>query len=618
MGRLDDVGYWSILGLATAFVNFLIVISKGDNKQPPTWLKLSSRPSHVITSVKNLYKEISHFEGLILMPLILTVLLLGCTNLVVIVFSAPHNWDSMTYHLARVAYYLQHNNMNYFDANYWAQVIHPKNSSLLNLYTYLVSGRNENLTQLVQFISYWVAICSVYAISRKVGNSKTQSVFAATVGALLTEWLMQATTTQNDMILTVYMGATVYFLFAFRETHKWKYLGLTALGVGLSIGTKASSFLPLLSVALVALYTFFQSKANLHRRLRDFAILVGCTLIAVCIFALPSGYIENYRNFGHPIGPDNVRAIHAFEGKPISYIARNGTKNLIRYGFEFLSLDGMPPISPVRQVQTMMRFFPEKVVRRLGIDLETSEATRAPFNLQKLPHSHEDSSYWGIFGFGLVWIMVLLSIVGVIKSTDIRVLSLAAVLFLLSQAYSGPYDPWRGRYFTICAVFAAPTIGLSLQAKPRFVRAYLLLIVWIGCLSAVSAIVLRENSTLISISYQDKHRTSIFTMSRMEQLTRNRNTYYEPLEAFDRLVPANATVAVFLHGDSFEYPLFGKNLTRTIIPINSFNKGLQPIPSIAEYLLYTQNGFPCPVLDDVHLGSDWYLRRLTDTNRRCP
>lgn len=619
MSRLSDMGYWSILSLTTAFVNFLIVISKRDSKQPPTWLKVSC-PSHVITSVKNWYtkKEISHFEKLILTPLILTVLLLGVTNLVVIVFSAPHNWDSMTYHLARVAYYLQHNNTNYFDANYWAQVIHPKNSSLLQVYTYLVSGRNENLTQLVQFISYWVAICSVYAISRKVGNSKTQSIFAATVGALLTEWLMQATTTQNDMILTAYMGATVYFLFAFRETHEWKYLGLTALGVGLSIGTKASSFLPLLSVALVALYTFFQSKANLQRRLRDFAILVGCTLLAVCIFALPSGYIENYRNFGHPIGPDDVRAEHAFEGEPISYIARNGTKNLIRYGFEFLSLDGMLPIGPVHQVQTLMRIFPEEVVRRLGIALETSEATRAPFNLQKLPSSHEDGSYWGIFGFGLVWIMVLLSIVGEIKSTDIRVLSLAAVLFLLSQAYSGPFDPWRGRYFTICAVFAVPTIGVSLQAKSRFVRAYLLLIVWIGCVSAVSAVVFRDNSTLISISYHDKSRTSIFTMDRMEQLTRNRITYYEPLKMFDRLVPSNATVAVFLYGDSFEYPLFGEHLTRTIIPINSFDKGLQPIPSSADYLLYMQNGFPCAVPDDVHLGADWYLRRLTDTNRRCP
>jgi 4-amino-4-deoxy-L-arabinose transferase-like glycosyltransferase len=292
---------------------------------------------HALTSIKSWYtKELSRFEKLLLAPLILTALLLGILNLIVIIFTAPHNWDSMTYHLARVAYYLQHDNLNYFDANYWAQVIHPKNSSLLLLYTYLISGRNENLTQLVQFIAYWVAICGVYAISIKAGNNKTQSIFAAMVGALLTEWLMEATTTQNDMILVAFSGAITYFLLAFRKTSKLKYLIWAALGIGLSLGTKSAYLLVLPSIGLVALYALFAPK--LRSLLRNFAFFVACILVAISIFALPSGYMENYRNFGHPIGPDEVRKLHSFEGEPISYIAMNGTRNIIRYGFEFLSL----------------------------------------------------------------------------------------------------------------------------------------------------------------------------------------------------------------------------------------------------------------------------------------
>jgi hypothetical protein len=545
-------------------------------------------------------------------------MLLGVINLAVILLSAPHNWDSMTYHLARVAYYLQHNSTEFFDANYWAQVVQPKNSALLLVFTYLVSGRNENLTQLVQFVSYWVAVCSVYAISRKAGSNRTGSIFAAAVSAMLIEWLMQATTTQNDLILTAFFGVMVYFLFAFRETREWKYLALTALGIGLSIGTKASSLPALLSVVLIALYAIFRSKINLRRQFGDFCILASCTLAAICLFALPSGYIENYLAFGNPSGPNSVTEIHTFEGQPVGYIAKNGTRNLLRYGFDFLSLDGLPPINPIREIQTWLRFLPKEIVSGLGLSLDTYEATRAPFEMQKMPTAHEDNSYWGIFGFGLVWIVVLLSLFGAIKSTDIRVLSLAAVVFLIAQAYLGPYDPWRGRYFTVCAVFAVPTIGIFLRAKNRFVRAYLVIIVLIGSLSATSAVVLRSNSSLVTFNYQELHTTSIFTMDRIQQLTRNRTAYTEPLEAFDRLVPGDATVAVFLNENSFEYPLFGEYLTRTILPINSFTKGRQPIPSSADYLLYTQNGFPCTLTDDVHLGADWYLRRLTDTNRGCP
>ncbi len=613
LGRLSDVKYWSLSGLMTALVNVLIVIALKDGLQSPASLKLS----YVIASARDLYRESSRFEKFLLTPLLFTVLLLGGINLAVIILTAPHNWDSMTYHLARVAYYLQQNNINYFDANYWAQVVHPKASHLLLLYTYLVSGKNENLTQLVQFVSYWVAVCSVYAISRKAGNSKPQSVFAASVAALLTEWLMESTTTQNDMLLTAYVGAAVYFLFAFRETRNWKYPALAASAIALSIGTKASSFLPLLSVALIAFYIFFSPKARFQRQLRDFAVFGGITLLAVVILALPSGYFENYRLFGHPVGPENVRAMHAFEGKSLGYIAENGTKNLLRYGFEFLSLDGMPTINPVLRAQTLIRSLPEAAINKMGMDLEADDATRVPFDLQKWPSSHENGSYWGVFGFGLVWVMVFLSLAGIIKSTDVRILSLAAVLFLIAQAYAGPYDPWRGRYFTTCAIFAVPPIGMALQ-KNRLVRLYLLLLVGAGCLSAISAVVLRENSALVSVRYHDIQTKSIFAMDRMEQLTRNRPKYYQPLKTFDRLTPPDAVVAVFLPEDSFEYPLFGKYLTRTLLPINSFSKGPQPVPSNAEYLLYAQNIYPCPSPDDIHLGADWYLRRLTDANRQCP
>ena len=91
---------------------------------------------------------------------------------------------------------------------------------------------------------------------------------------------------------------------------------------------------------------------------------------------------------------------------------------------------------------------------------------------------------------------MLLSIVGVIKPTDARMLALAAVLFLFSQAYAGPYDPWRGRYFAIAAIFAVPIVGVCLQTQKRFLRGYLVLIVLAGCVSAMTAVVLRSKSFL--------------------------------------------------------------------------------------------------------------------------
>ncbi len=623
MSHVSDIGYWSILGMGTALISAAAVVWTENARRFVLPKFRTPCSTHFATSIKSWYvHELSRFEKLLLTPLMLTALLLGILNLTVVFLAAPHNWDSMSYHLARVAYYLQHGNLSYFDANFWAQVCQPKNSTLLLLYTYLVSGRNENATQLVQFISYWVAVCSVYAISRKTGSNRTQSMFAAMVCALLTEWLMEATTTQNDMILTAFFGTTTCSLLTFRKERKSKYLILAALGIGLSVGTKASAFLPLVSIGLVASYALFTTK--LRSVLRNSAILAGSTLVAISVFALPSGYAENYVRFGHPIGPKQVRTEHSYEGRPASWIAVNGTRNVVRFAFDFLSLDGLPGIGIVQKAQTILRSLPSKVMSRLGVDLVTSEGTRAPFCLSRTPKDHEDSSQWGVLGFSLVWVAVFLSVFGVFKSPDVRVLSIAAVLFFLCQAYAGPYDLWRGRYFITCAVFAVPAVSTFLETRSSLGRAYLILVIVVGCLSAVSAVVLRDNRPLISFRGRTSSITSVFTRDRIGQLTGSYGgKYYEAIKAFDSLVPSSATVAVCLSGglvgsDFQEYPLFGRHLTRTLIPINSFEKGLQPIPATADYLLYAQGTFPNACPDDILLGDDWYLRRLTDGNRGCP
>jgi len=70
----------------------------------------------------------------------------------------------------------------------------------------------------------------------------------------------------------------------------------------------------------------------------------------------------------------------------------------------------------------------------------------------------------------------------------------------------------------------------------------------------------------------------------MEILTNARPDITKAYQNFDLIVPANATVALATINDDYEYPLWGKNFTRHLIPINPFDQGLQAIPANAEYL----------------------------------
>ena len=617
INKLGDIRYWAIMGILLLLIIIIIILINPTIRKSLPDSKFNLIP--IIHKIKLLiiwYKKLPIFQKFVLTPIIFTTFLVGIINLITIVYTAPNNIDSMTYHLARVAYFLQHNNINYFGANYWAQVTHPKNSSLLLLFTYLVSGRNENLTQLVQYISYWIAVSCVYGISRTTGNNRTQSIFSALVSALLINWLMEATTTQNDLIITAFLGLIIYSLFAYYKSHEWKYLIISSLGIGLSIGIKANVFLPIISIAFIVIFIFINPGDDKHHRLRAFCFFVLFSVISISMFAFPAGYLENYKNFGHPIGPQNVREDHAFEGESLGYILKNGTKNLIRYGLDSLSLDGIYPANTFIKIQDLIRFIPLEIIKGIGIDLESEEASRVTFFYQKKPLSNEDRSYTGVFGFGLIWLMVILSLTGVLKSEGSKLLSFAAVIFFITQAYSGPYDPWRGRYFISWAIFAVPTIGPAIQVKNKYIRGYLFLIILLGCISALSSVCFKETKALLYINEQGKITSDLFSQNRLFQLTNGRRRY-ETLVKYEKLVPIKATVATYLQIGSFEYPLFGKSLTRTILPINSFDKGLQPIPVNAQYLLYDVS-YPCASTNDINLGNNWFLRHLTDLNRNCP
>ena len=296
---ISQIKWWAIFGTVMGIISVSLFsfAKKSDQAYFPR-LNLSSFSKEFRLIKEWYFFRITRLERWLLTPMFITVLILGILNLSVIIFTAPHNWDSMAVHLARMSYYLQNNNLSYFDANHWAQVTHPKIQSILLIYTYLVSERNENFTQFVQFISYWIAINSIFAISLRAGNSKVQSIFAALSAGLLINWLMESTTTQNDMILTAFLGVITYSLISFKNTNRFIYLIFAAIGIGLAIGTKEASIIPLISMGVI---TFFSlASASIRTLIQNFWCFTLLVTISLSILTLPSGYLEVYRNFrGH-------------------------------------------------------------------------------------------------------------------------------------------------------------------------------------------------------------------------------------------------------------------------------------------------------------------------------
>ncbi len=416
---------------------------------------------------------------------------------------------------------------------------------------------------------------------------------------LLVNNIMQSTTTQNDLLLTAHISITMLFLLAFRVTGQYRMLIIAATSLAIAIGIKITALLTIPSLFVIAVYVW------LHQRCRTgISIFVTAFLLASILYVLPSGYVTNYQTYGNLIGPPGWLKYHGFEPFTPPIVAKHGTKNVLRLGFEFLDLD--LPFERSEQhyitfIHNIIRF-PQHILGSLDIDLEDEEQTRDPFSYGWSLPSHEDTSYWGILGFGLIWPFVIISLLST-RNNAARVFAISAILFLFVQAYSGPYDPWRGRYFTVGSIFAVPVVGLVLsQRHDRIWFFYVAAICILGCATAVTSVLMRSHSRLIPPD-------SVWSMDRIQQVTRNNPSFHETLTIFEQNVPKNSVVAVYLSSGSYEYPLFDKELTRKIIPIRNTYSKLNHLPHQVTHLLYNFP-FPDATEDDIELGNTWYLREL--------
>ena len=339
------------------------------------------------------------------------------------------------------------------------------------------------------------------------------------------------------------------------------------------------------------------------------AKIVFCLVLAPLAFLLLGdgiGYWRNYRAYGHPMGPEMVRKM-SFEKCGAHVILTEGSKNLLRYGFDFASLDGLNHVPGVSKTEVAIKRTMLDLLRKWGIDLE-SGFMHVPFSPTK-PTSDEDFSWWGMMGIFLTPMGIGLAFWRNKKNRRfVVVFLLAGVLFILAQAYIGPYKPWRGRYFIFPALLWAPFFSevFFVEKAKILLKGFGISVTMLGCLSALLCVVFRDSRPI----------GQGLGTGRLEQLTaRSENREFRtPFIRFEQLVPPNATVLLCLFPDTYEYLYFGEKRTRTILPIRTWKSRATEFDP-PDYLVYHYMGNPllhlCPPDgNDVDLGGNTYLRKL--------
>ena len=148
----------------------------------------------------------------------------------------------MTYHLPRALHWLQNQSLAHYPTSILRQLFMPPFAEMGILHVLALSN-GDHLAFVVQWLSMAGALLAVWVLTEQVTNRREAALTAVAFAATLPMGLLQASSTQNDWVLTVWLAIAAVFVLAYRRDNSTKSVIGAALAIGLALLTKGTAFI---------------------------------------------------------------------------------------------------------------------------------------------------------------------------------------------------------------------------------------------------------------------------------------------------------------------------------------------------------------------------------------
>ncbi len=494
----------------------------------------SLRRHHRLLGRTEPLEKLPSLQRLLLLLVGLIVLLIG----VIAIVAPPNNWDSMTYHMARVAHWVQDGSVAHYPTSFTAQLYQGPWAEMAILNMQVLSG-GDRFANLVQWFSMIGSVVAASLVAEQLGASPRGQVFAAILCATIPMGILQASSTQNDYVVSFWMMCLIHSIWLSLKEPRKQLLILKAGGsFGLAILTKGTAYvysfpwLVWLSLVLIQQYRWQVWKPFLTLGLPAVLINFG-------------HYLRNLDLFGNPIGlPTKANDVvkETNDVLSISALFSNILRNLGPHAAGPFGLFNRP-------IEGLIRF----AHKLLGIDINDPRTTwaGAEFSLNNLPNFEDTAPNPWHFLLILLGIILFLSIPSLRKQRDLLLYCLLLTASFLVFCLLLKWKPWNVRLHLFFFVAWMPFIGTVLSRIVDRLR-YKKTIEY--CL--LSLLVMSLPLILYNESRPMLGEGTIFTTARTDQYFNLRSTLEAPYQAAVRQTNQCSSVGLYLREDSWEYPLW--------------------------------------------------------------
>jgi 4-amino-4-deoxy-L-arabinose transferase-like glycosyltransferase len=376
-------------------------------------------------------------------------------SLAICLIAPPNNFDAMTYHMPRVMHWIQNRTVAHYPSHVERQIFMPPGAAYLITPLQILSG-GDWYANCVQWMAFLGSILGVSLLTKKLVGEQAQWM-SMLMGSTIPMAISQSTTTQTDLLLSLWLVCFAYFFLANSRIDSTSNLGWLAASLSLAIVTKPTAFLfgaPLFLVFCVLLLkNNRQVSDNLERAfLNSFK---PCLAVGLGSLVLPlPGWIRNYQAMEDFLGTTDLTTrseIHSF-GELISVFLKNLALNLPIPGFTQLVIFLHEHLLKINIDESRLAFGNPAVPFTTVMMLPSSLLLPSEDNIANPIHS-------------ILGVISLISVLGLAfhqegrKRTELILLGCATLIGYFLFCYLLKWQPWGNRlilplFFLQCPIIA--------------------------------------------------------------------------------------------------------------------------------------------------------------------
>ena len=444
----------------------------------------------------------------------------------------PNNWDSMIYHMSRVAHWISNNDVSFYPTAIPLQNYQMPLAEFAIMHAQILTAC-DLYSNLIQWVSFLVLICLGLLVAAELGLSNREQLISAIVVATLPMAILQASSTQNDLVVSSFVMSFGLFMLRIRKNLSAENLIFAAAGLGLALLTKGTAYLYCAAIGTsLAIPVLLVSG-------RTYFLKVTAALSAVIIVALllnTGHFWRNYQLYRHPLSTESqlYRNEDMSVATLVSGVLRNGALHLG---------------TPSRRINW---YLCRAIQLALGSQSNNPKTTW-PSTRFEVPYSrHEDTA-----GNLIHMLLVLICLVSLpmlwYQRRHMRTIwyAIGVMLGAVLYCWTLKWQPWASRLHTPLFVMAAPLLAMIVTSDVGGVRKrifYMILLCMI--VYSLPFTLVNKSRPLISHEWNRKDRMELYFQNRPELFS----GYRDAINIVKEATPQE--VGLYLDPEDWEYPFW--------------------------------------------------------------